>query len=299
VLLIQGPTAAGKSALALALAHALNGAIVNADSMQVYRDLRVLTARPSQAEEAGVAHHLFGHVDAGERYSVGRWLEDALAAIGAIRASGRMAILVGGTGLYFRALTEGLAEIPAPDGLIVAALEQEADRASPAALHARLDPVARAALQPNDRPRIIRALAVLETTGQPISSFHAATRPPLAVGAWAGVALTPPRAGLYQAINARFSAMLAEGALEEARALMQRRLDPMLPAMKAHGAPWLMAHLRGEISLEAAADLARRDTRRYAKRQFTWIANQAAAWPTISEPGLADRLRRVLSQIAR
>lgn len=296
--LIMGPTASGKSALALALAERLGGEIVNADSMQVYRDFRVLTARPSREEEANAPHHLYGCVDATEPYSTGRWLADALAAIASIRARGATPILVGGTGLYFNALTKGLADIPAPDPDVRAALRERAETEGAPALHAELaarDPQTAARLTPNDAPRIIRALEVLEATGESISVLQADTKPALTREDWAGIALTPDRERLYTSINERFDAMLAHGALDEARAFAARNPDPALPAMKAHGNPALAAHLRGELSLEDAAEIGKRDTRRYAKRQFTWIANQMPDWPRISAPDLAQRVSAVLS----
>lgn len=298
----MGPTASGKSALALALARRLGGEIVNADSMQVYRDLRVLTARPTPVEEAEVPHHLYGHVDAAERYSVGRWLADAIPAIGAIKTRGKTPIVVGGTGLYFKALTEGLAEIPAPPPEIRERLRLLLNRDGAPAMHAalaRVDPGSASRLSPHDAPRILRALEVWETTGAPMSEFHASTSPALPPPAWAGVALTPGRERLYQAINARFELMLQHGALNELRALAARELDPSLPAMKAHGAPALMAHLRGELTLPAAAEIARRDTRRYAKRQFTWIAHQLKDWPTIAAEDIETRIAGALTLLDR
>lgn len=297
-LLIMGPTASGKSALALALAARIGGEIVNADSMQVYRDFRVLTARPTPEEEARAPHHLYGHIDAGELYSTGRWLADALAAIAAIRARGAAPILVGGTGLYFKALTEGLADIPAAAPETRAALRARAAAQGAPALYAELarrDPQTAARLEPADAPRILRALEVLETTGQSLSALHANTKPALARDEWAGLALTPERAALYAAINARFDSMLAAAALDEVRAFAARGLGPALPAMKAHGAPALMAHLRGELSLADAAEVAKRDTRRYAKRQFTWIAGQMRDWPRVSESDLGARINAAAS----
>ncbi len=220
-LLIMGPTASGKSALALALAERIGGEIVNADSMQVYRDFRILTARPTPKEEARAPHHLYGYADAGELYSTGRWLTDALAAIADIRARGVTPILVGGTGLYFKALTEGLADIPAADPEVRAALRARADAEGAPALHAELaarDPVTAARLEANDAPRILRALEVLETTGESISALQADTKPALSAEEWRGLALTPDRDVLYARIDARFEAMLAAGALEEVRA---------------------------------------------------------------------------------
>jgi tRNA dimethylallyltransferase len=295
-LLIMGPTASGKSALALAVAERFGGEIVNADSMQVYRDLRVLTARPSPEEEARVRHHLYGHVDAAERYSTGRWLADALAAIAQIRGRDKIPILVGGTGLYFKALTQGLAEMPSIDVELRVTLTERAAKEGAPALHAELttlDPQTAARLEPNDAPRIIRALEVVETTGESITSFHANTKPALQPDEWRGLALTPDRDALYDMINARFENMLEQGALEEVRAFAARNVDPTLPATKAHGAPALSAYLRGELTLAQAKEIGQRDTRRYAKRQFTWIANQMPDWPRVSAASLEGRVAAV------
>lgn len=297
-LLIMGPTASGKSALALAVAERIGGEIVNADSMQVYRDFRILTARPSPEEEARVPHHLYGHVDAAERYSTGRWLIDALAAIADIRTRNKTPILVGGTGLYFKALTQGLAEMPSIDPDLRAALVERAAAEGAPALHAelaRLDPQTAARLEPNDTPRIIRALEVIETTGESITSFQANTKPALGSDQWRGLALTPDREALYAAINKRFEKMLEQGALDEVRAFAARNLDPSLPAVKAHGNPALAAYLRGELTLAAATEIGQRDTRRYAKRQFTWIANQTPDWPRVSDASLEARLAAALT----
>ncbi|MEZ5956615.1 MAG: tRNA (adenosine(37)-N6)-dimethylallyltransferase MiaA [Hyphomonadaceae bacterium] len=300
-LLIMGPTASGKSALALALAERIGGEIINADSMQVYRDFRILTARPSLEEEAQAPHHLYGHIDAAERYSTGRWLSDALAAISDIRARDNISILVGGTGLYFKALTQGLAEMPSIDPELRAALTERAAKEGAPALHAalaQLDPQTAARLEPNDTPRIIRALEVIETTGESITSFQANTKPALAAKEWRGLVLSPGREALYAAINTRFEKMLEQGALEEVRAFAARSLDPTLPAIKAHGAPALSAYLRGEITLAAATEIGQRDTRRYAKRQFTWIANQMPDWPRVVDLSLEERVRVAMNVLA-
>ncbi|MEQ1818701.1 MAG: tRNA (adenosine(37)-N6)-dimethylallyltransferase MiaA [Terricaulis sp.] len=301
-LLIMGPTASGKSALALALAERIDGEIINADSMQVYRDFRILTARPSLEEERQAPHHLYGHIDAAERYSTGRWLTDALAAIAEMRTRNKTPILVGGTGLYFKALTQGLAEMPDVDPELRAALIDRAEREGAPALLADLakrDPQTAARLEPNDAPRIIRALEVIETTGESITSFQSNTKPALAANEWRGLALTPDREALYASINARFAKMLEQGALDEVRAFAARNLDQTLPAVKAHGAPALSAYLRGEISLQAAAEIGQRDTRRYAKRQFTWIANQMPDWSRIAAPELPRRVEMALDVLTK
>lgn len=301
-LLILGPTASGKTALALRLAERLNGEIINADSMQVYRDLRVLTARPTPEEEAASPHHLFGTVDAAARFSVGEWLRAATPILAAIRARGRTPLIVGGTGLYFKALTEGLAAIPDPPPEAVDALRGELAAQGPEALHQRLlaiDPAAAARLEPRDGVRIVRALAVMQGTGRSILDWQGDAATPAVLGHadWAGFALTPDRGLLYGRIEARFAAMVSGGALEEVRALAARGLDPTLPAMKAHGAPWLMAHLDGRMSLEEAAALSARDTRRYAKRQFTWIAHQAAGFARLAEMDTEGQIASVLARL--
>jgi tRNA dimethylallyltransferase len=278
--LIAGPTASGKSALALGLAGEIGGTIINADSMQVYRDLRVITARPAEEEEASVPHRLYGHVDAAENYSVGRWLADVGPVLDEVRAAGRVPILVGGTGLYFKALTQGLSAVPPIPEDIRADVRARMEAEGPAALHAELsrrDPSTQ--LKPGDRTRIARALEVLEATGRPLAEWHRDGLPPLIDGSNAvKVFVAPERDELRRRIDARFDAMLSAGALDEVRALARRKLDPLLPAMKAHGVPWLIRHLDGEISLSEAGDGAKNDTRRYTKRQFTWVRHQLPDW---------------------
>ncbi len=294
--LIAGPTASGKSALALAVAGRIGGAVINTDSMQVYRDLAIITARPSAAETARVPHLLYGHVDAAENYSAGRFVTDAAAALDEARAMGRTPVFTGGTGLYFKALTAGLSAIPPVPPDVREAVRARLEAAGPAALHAELarrDPAAAAQLKPADRTRIARALEVMEATGRSIIDWRREGLPPL-IGPdrVAAIFLAPDRAVLYRRIDARFDAMLAAGALDEVRALAARRLDPLLPAMKAHGVPWLIRHLAGGISLEAAAEEARKDTRHYAKRQFTWFRHQFADWPHADPADAYDVLMR-------
>ena len=282
-ILIAGPTASGKSALALALAEKIGGTIVNADSMQVYRDLRVITARPTPAEEARVPHRLYGHVDAGENYSVGRWCRDVGTVLAEIERQGRVAILVGGTGLYFKALTTGLAAVPPIPAEIRGQVRARMASEGAAALHgelAGLDPATAQRLMVNDRSRIARALEVVLATGRSLTDWHREGMPALVDSARAAkIFLTCERKQLVARIEARFAAMLEAGALDEVRALERRQLDPLLPAMKAHGVPWLIRHLHGEISLDQAAAGAIMDTRRYAKRQLTWFRNQMTDWP--------------------
>ena len=291
VILIAGPTASGKSALALALAEKLGGTVVNADSMQVYRDLRIITARPTPAEEARVPHRLYGHVDAAENYSVGRWCRDVGEVLAELAAAGRIAIFTGGTGLYFKALTGGLAAVPPiPADVreqVRGRLSSEGVRALYAELIAR-DPQTANRLMPNDRARITRALEVMLATGRSLGDWHREGLPPLIDAARTPkVFITIERAELVHRIETRFAGMLKAGALEEVRALAARHLDPSLPAMKAHGVPWLIRHLDGEISLDEAAAGAIMDTRRYAKRQLTWFRNQMKDWPWVkAEEGM-------------
>lgn len=297
--LIAGPTASGKSALALELAEQFGGVIVNADSMQVYRDLRIITARPTPEEEVRTTHRLYGFVDAAENYSVGRWCRDVEEALKEARSQGRMPILVGGTGLYFKALTTGLAAVPPIPADIRAEVRSRLQREGSPALHvelARLDPATAKRVTINDRSRIARALEVVLATGRPLSDWHIEGLPPLIDSKRvAKVFISCERKELVHRIERRFAAMLKSGALEEVRRLAARGLDPSLPAMKAHGVPWLIRHLDGEISLEEAEAGAVMDTRRYAKRQLTWFRNQMQDWPWETAENAAAALKRQLS----
>ena len=289
-ILLAGPTASGKSALALELAQKIDGVIINADSMQVYRDLRVITARPMPTEEAQAPHRLYGHVDAAINFSAGAWLADAAKLLAEARAQNQRPIFVGGSGLYFTALTRGLSAVPpiateVREG-VRARLEQDGVEALHAELAAR-DPVSAERLKPRDRARIARALEVVEATGRSLTDWHRDGLPPLLPsGEFAALFLAPERDQLYARIDARFEAMLAGGALQEVAALAARNLDPLLPAMKAHGVPALIRHLKGEISREVAAETGRADTRHYAKRQFTWFRHQLPDFEWVA-PGAA------------
>jgi tRNA dimethylallyltransferase len=277
-LLIAGPTASGKSALALAVAEKCGGVVINTDSMQVYRDLRIITARPTPDEEARVPHRLYGHRDAAVNCSVGSWLEDAAAALAEARAQDKLPIFIGGTGLYFKALLRGLADVPPVPADVREAVRARLERDGIEALHAELarrDPAMGERLKPRDRARVARALEVIEATGRSINDWHTRGLPPLLSPTNAtAVFLAPDRAELYARIDRRFAMMLEKGALDEVAALARRGLDPVLPAMKAHGVPGLIRHLRGEITLADAATIGAADTRHYAKRQFTWFRHQ-------------------------
>jgi tRNA dimethylallyltransferase len=282
VTLIAGPTASGKSALALRLAQSTGGEIVNADSMQVYADLRVLTARPSPEEEAAAPHHLFGVADAAEAWSVGRWLKAATATLAQIAGRRRPAIVVGGTGLYFRALTQGLADVASVPAAVRAKVQALYDEIGEAAFRTRLaevDPAAAERIATADRQRLTRAYEVFAASGRPLSAWQARTSPTLAPGSWRALVLEPPREAIYARCDLRLEAMLAAGALEEVARLIGRGLDARLPAMKALGVAPFAANLRGDIGLDEALARARQDTRRYAKRQVTWFRNQASDWP--------------------
>ncbi|HET7888048.1 MAG TPA: tRNA (adenosine(37)-N6)-dimethylallyltransferase MiaA [Bradyrhizobium sp.] len=276
--LIAGPTASGKSALALEFARKAGGVVINTDSMQVYRDLSVLTARPSAAEEAEVPHRLYGHVDAAVNFSAGAWVADAARMLGEARAQNRLPIFVGGSGLYFKALTRGLSAVPPIPAEIRDAVRARLERDGVEALHAELgrrDASYAERLKPRDRTRIARALEVIEATGRSLTDWHReGLRPLLPPGSFRALFLAPARDVLYARIDARFETMLQAGALEEVRALAARNLDPLLPAMKAHGVPALIRHLKGELTRQEASEIGRADTRHYAKRQFTWFRHQ-------------------------
>jgi tRNA dimethylallyltransferase len=246
--------------------------------MQVYRDLRVLSARPSEAEEAAAPHVLFGHVDGAVNYSVGLWLVDAARTLSDLRGQGRLPIFTGGTGMYFKGLLRGLSDIPPVPEEVRAQVRAEAEGQDPATLHARLaalDPETAARLRPSDPQRILRALEVFEATGRSLSAFQGARTPGLLDPAKClCLFLAPERAALHARIDARFDAMVAAGALEEVRALAARGLDPALPVMRAHGVPGVVAYLRGEASLAEAIQKGKTDTRHYSKRQFTFIRHQ-------------------------
>ena len=281
-ILIAGPTASGKSALALAAAERHGGVVINADSMQVYRDLRIITARPSADDERRAPHRLYGHVDASENYSVGRWCQDVQMALTEAGRDKRLPILVGGTGLYFKALTQGLSAVPPTPPDIRAAVRARCDREGAAALHAELarrDPAVAVKIKPGDRMRICRALEVIEATGRSLADWHRDGMPAIVDPDSAlKVFLDVERAELHRRIDVRFDAMMAAGALDEVKALASRNLDPMLPAMKAHGVPWLRRHLRGEITLAEAVEGGKADTSRYTKRQVTWFRHQMPGW---------------------
>ena len=301
VILIAGPTASGKSALALTLAEKLNGEVVNANSMQVYRDLRIITARPTPQEEQRVPHRLYGHVDAAENYSVGRWCADAAATLAAAQQAGRPAIVIGGTGLYFNALTRGIAAVPPiPPDIREQVRGRLLSEGAPA-LHADLaarDPAGAARLRPGDRSRVTRALEVVLATGRSFYDWHDVNKPPtIDLARVAKVFLMPDRDDLLKRIDARFDAMMAAGALDEVRALAARNLNPSLPAMKAHGVPWLIRHLKGEIELSEAVEGGKRDTRQYTKRQATWFRNQLPQFewvaPQEAEVAVEKQLREL------
>jgi tRNA dimethylallyltransferase len=286
-ILIAGPTASGKSGLALALAERRGGTVINADSMQVYRELSLLTARPGAEDEARAPHVLYGHVSGAEAYSAGRYAADAAAAIAAAQAAGRVPIVVGGTGLYFRALLEGLSPIPAADPGVRAFWRAEAGRRPAPELHALLatrDPETAARLRPTDPQRIVRALEVLDSTGRSLAEWQRQPgRPVLVEAATERLLVLPERASHGARMDARFDAMMAGGALDEVRRLMALGLSSELPIMRALGIPPLAAHLAGALSLDEAVATAKSDTRKYAKRQLTWLRRNMITW-IVSNP---------------
>ncbi len=298
--LIAGPTASGKSALALDIAEQLDGVIINADSMQIYSDLRIITARPSPAEEARVPHRLYGHVDAALSYSVGRYLGDVADALARADRQGKLPIVVGGTGLYFKALTHGLAVIPPIPGTVRKDVREQLAAKGPEALHAqlaKLDAAGAERLRPTDRQRVARSLEVVLATGRPLADWHhQEVAPLLDPTEVVKLFVAPPREELYERIDARFDAMMDAGALTEVHRLAARRLDPLLPVMKAHGVPWLIRHLAGTMTLAEATKRAKLDVHHYAKRQFTWFRHQLADWTRVSPAKARDQILRAIAR---
>jgi tRNA dimethylallyltransferase len=294
--LIAGPTASGKSALAMALAEAFGGAVINADSMQVYRELRVLTARPAAADEARVPHRLYGHVPIAERYSAGRYMAEARDALVEMRAAGVLPIFTGGTGLYFRVLTDGLSPIPAVPQEIRERCRARLQTVGAAAFFAELaarDPETAAQLRAGDTQRVLRAASVLEATGRPLRLWQQTQGAPVLAGLRvARFVLSPPREALYARIDARFAAMLDQGALDEVRALAS--LDPTLPAARALGVPRLLAHIRGELTREEALAAGQGETRRYAKRQLTWFRRFMRDWKWLEKGDFSNIVAKTL-----
>jgi tRNA dimethylallyltransferase len=294
--LIAGPTASGKSALALDLAQRIGGAVVNVDSMQVYRDLHIITARPSRDEEQVAPHCLYGHVDASVNHSAGHYLRALASELVRLKAAGRVPILTGGTGLYFKAALRGLSAMPTVPDAIREQVRSDAQALESPALHARLasrDPQTAARLQPGDRQRILRALEVLEATGRTLADWQATPGPPLLDPIKVrGAFLVVDRVALKARIDRRFEAMMTAGALDEVARLAARALDPALPALRAHGVPALIAHLKGELSLDEAIARGQADTRAYAKRQHTFFRHQLPELRWV-EP---DTARRELGQ---
>jgi tRNA dimethylallyltransferase len=287
VLVVAGPTASGKSTLALDLAEAFGGTVINADSMQVYRELRVLTARPSPEDEARAPHRLYGVMRAEEPCSAARWREMAIEAIEEARREGRVPIVCGGTGLYLKALIDGLSPLPDVPALIRSSVRVRFAAAEAAEVHEALrkvDAAAAVRLPATDRQRLLRALEVFEATGRSIVEWQCAPPmgPPLGLE-FCTILLMPPRSGLYAACDARFRRMMEEGAIEEVRYLLSLGLEPDVPAMKALGVDALLRHLKGEIELECAIAAAQQATRNYVKRQVTWFKRQIITYLQINE----------------
>jgi len=288
ITLIAGPTASGKSRLAMQRARETGAVVINADSQQLYADLRVLSARPSVEDEAEIPHRLYGVADAADAWSVGRWSRAVMNLLAELAAEGRAALLVGGTGLYFNALTKGLADIPPVPADIRDAVQAEFDAEGEAVFRRRLaevDPAAEAAIFPADRQRLVRALSVHRASGRALSDWKADTRPLLAPHSYDALVVEPSRERLYASCDARVDMMMAQGALDEVRAIVGRDLAPDLPAMKAVGVRELADHLEGELSLDDAVAAVKQSTRNYAKRQLTWFRNQQRDWPR--DPGFA------------
>lgn len=284
ITLIAGPTASGKSALALKMARETGAVIINADSQQLYADLRILTARPSVEDEAQADHRLYGVADAADAWSVGRWSRAALDILDELGADGRSAILVGGTGLYFMSLTRGLADIPPVPLATRDAVEAEYAIEGETAFRARLaqaDPDAARAIERGDRQRLVRAMSVFVASGRSLSDWKADTKPLLPYGSWTGRVVEPDRQRLYQNCDARVDLMLEQGALDEVAALAARGLSDSLPAMKAVGVRELADYLTGALTRDDAVAALKQATRNYAKRQLTWFRQQTPDWPRV------------------
>ncbi len=298
--LIAGPTASGKSVLALRLAREHGGAVLNADSMQVYRELRILSARPDETEQALAPHYLYGFTSALEPFSVGKWLGAAAEALADCRAKSLLPIVVGGTGLYFAALTQGLSPIPDIHAAIRVEARQRLAEIGNERFHEELaarDPVMGARLSPGDGQRLVRAWEVIEATGQSLAEWQQLKSAPVLTGSLARFVIKPDRQWLHARIAKRFDAMIAAGALEEVRALKEQGLNPDLPAARALGVPQLLAHLEGKLPFDEAKARAITETRQYSKRQTTWFRHQMPDWTVIerSEPGqIAAEVEKVL-----
>lgn len=294
-ILIAGPTTSGKSALALSMAERYGGEIVNADSMQIYADMRVLTARPSAEDEARVPHHLYGVLGAGEHCSAGKWSRLALGIIADIEARGRVPVVVGGTGLYFRTLVEGLSPIPSVPDDVRAAVRAEVAEAGEGA-HALLkavDPVLAEVIRPSDRQRIARGIEVARGTAKPLSQWHLEPPRPLITGRLGRFVLAPEREWLRARCDLRFDLMVEAGALDEARHMASLGLDASLPSMKALGLRPLIDYVSGKIELSEAVAKGKAETRAYAKRQETWFRTQMIAWERLSTQD-SERLRAII-----
>lgn len=280
----------------MALAERFGGTVVNVDSMQVYADLRVITARPTVEEEARLPHRLYGHVDGAVNYSAARHVADVAALLPGLERMGSLPVLVGGSGLYFKALTMGFSAIPPVPEPVREVFRARVEGLETAALHAELavrDPGMAERLRPSDRMRIMRALEVLDATGRSLASFQGARQPgPLDGWPLLRLFVSPEREEVRARIDRRFEEMMAQGALAEVEALRERGLDPLLPVMRAHGVPGLIAHLDGGLNLEEAIRRGQADTRAYAKRQVTWFRHQMAGWQAVApEAALGAALR--------
>lgn len=299
-ILILGPTASGKSSLAVKIAKKINAEIINMDSMQVYQDLPILSAMPNIDEMEGVPHHLFGHIDSATSFNTGQYLKEAENKIKEINNKGKTAVLVGGTGLYAHSLTSGLVETPPVPPEIRSQVRKlvEADRRGQYNRLKKIDALAHSRIEANDSVRIARALEVYDATGKSLSDWHKEEQPPiLKKGDWQGFGLMPPREIVYANIEKRFHNMVHNGGLEEVEALWKRNLSDDLPAMKALGIPNLIEYFEGLVRLDDAISRAITQTRQYAKRQYTWLNNRAADWPKIEKIDEKSRLLDVFSYL--
>ena len=300
-ILIAGPTASGKSALALELAERLGGVVINADALQVYAELRIVTARPGEADLRHAPHRLYGHVPAREAYSAARWAEDVARVLAEAEASDQVPIIVGGTGLYFKVLLEGLSPVPEIPPAVRARWRAEATERGGPALHAKLaarDPVMAARLQPADVQRVTRALEVIDATGRSLAEWQTVPgRPLLDAAETRRIVLALDRAVLAERIERRFAGMIEAGAVEEVEGLLALGLDGGLPAMRAVGVPPLAGYVRGEMGLQEAVERAVMDTRRYVKRQMAWGRRFMGGGEWVREGDVEEVPRRVVAGV--
>lgn len=294
IIILAGPTASGKSALAMEMAKTLDVVIINADSKQVYREIPLITAQPSPEEQALVPHRLYGHISVAQHYTVSEWVADAVKTINKTRAEGKIPLLVGGTGMYLNALMKGFSDVPKNDPVLFADACALLEKIGNDAFHQKLDPDMAAKLHPGDTQRMIRAYTVWQQTGKSLAWWQAQKKPVIFPAKdFLCFFLNRPREEVYEDCNRRFEKMVDTGIIDEVKALISLKLDPHLPAVKGHGVPEIFAYLSGEMTLEQAITQAQRNTRHYIKRQYTWFTHQMPEVKKIQ----ADDIKEIVADV--